>query len=75
MDLAVRFYDEQKKEVTTRYLYSSFISTANAVDLLAKFKEGLCQLPESFFHKFNEKEKLAKENHMQTHETEKKVQC
>lgn len=45
MDLNVRFWDEEKKEVITRYMTSKFLGRSRASDLLAAFKEGLGDIP------------------------------
>ncbi|XP_055620811.1 uncharacterized protein LOC129765028 [Toxorhynchites rutilus septentrionalis] len=45
MDLNVRFWDEEKKEVVTRYMTSMFLGRSRATDLHAAFKEGLGNIP------------------------------
>ena len=45
MDLLVRFYDEERQMVVTRYLGSQFMGHTRAPDLLDKFMEGLEKLP------------------------------
>lgn len=44
MDLAVRFWDEKKNEVSTRFWNSSFLGHSSASDLLRGFKEGLGEI-------------------------------
>lgn len=41
MDLVVRFFDDHEQTVKNFYLTSDFLQHATAVDLLAKFKEGI----------------------------------
>ncbi|GBM75925.1 hypothetical protein AVEN_125336-1 [Araneus ventricosus] len=41
MDINVRFWDEQEKQVCTRYLTSVFLGRTRASDLLQAFKDGL----------------------------------
>lgn len=45
MDLNIRFWDDAKNQVVTRYLTSKFLGRSRAVDLLAAFKEGLGEVP------------------------------
>ncbi|XP_021706443.1 uncharacterized protein LOC110678141 [Aedes aegypti] len=45
MDLNIRFWDDAKNQVVTRYLTSKFLGRSRAVDLLAAFKEGLGEIP------------------------------
>lgn len=40
-DLVVRYWNEEEKKVNTRYLTSSFLSKAQAVDLLEAFMSSL----------------------------------
>lgn len=44
MDINVRFWDDEKNEVVTRYLTSCFLGRSRASDLLAAFKEGISGL-------------------------------
>lgn len=41
MDINVRFWDEEKGQVSTRYLTSVFLGRTRAIDLLQGFKDGL----------------------------------
>lgn len=40
MDITVRYWDQSKSEVATRYLTSQFLGRSRAVDLLEAFEEG-----------------------------------
>ena len=41
MDLVIRYWNENKHEISARYLTSTFLGHARADNLLEKFKEGL----------------------------------
>jgi hypothetical protein len=41
MDLHIRFFDEEKSQVRTRYLTSIFLLRSRAADILKAFKEGI----------------------------------
>lgn len=45
MDLNVRFWDDSKNEVVTRYMTSKFLGRSRATELHAAFKEGLGNIP------------------------------
>ena len=45
MDIVVRFWDNDLKQVSSRYLNSVFLGHSRATDLLTKFNEGLVSLP------------------------------
>lgn len=47
MDVNVRFWDEEKEEVITRYLTSSFLGRSRATDLLSSFIEVTKGIPKS----------------------------
>lgn len=47
MDINVRFWDDTKEEVITRYLTSRFLGRSRAMDLLQAFKEGIGNLQEN----------------------------
>ena len=44
MDFVICFWDNQLKQVVTRYFTSEFLGQCRAIDLLAKFKSGLAGL-------------------------------
>jgi len=44
-DLILRFWDDQKQEVSTRYFNSTFLGRATASHLSTAFKSGLKELP------------------------------
>ena len=45
MDIHVRFWDKDIKQVNTSYFNSSFLGRAAATDIAAAFKEGTDPLP------------------------------